>query len=99
MRTMTLLHRTRACNVRVPRGPAWTRPARRPKPRPKIGQERLGFDLTALLERSLTATGKRLDRRVVVRALSLTALGKGRSIVSTRDGVLSCDLRIDWEAP
>lgn len=96
MNTVLVKHRHLDRDVRVPCGPAYTRPSRRPRPRPRVARERLGIDLAWLLEQSLTSTGRRLDRRVVTLALSLTALGHSRSIVSTPSGVLSCDLPLSF---
>ena len=98
MTTVTLKHRHRDRDVKVTAGPNHTRPPR-PRRKPRVGQERLGFSREWLLERSLTTRGKSLDRATCLEALSLTRWGSGRSIEVGADGSLSCALRIVWAAP
>lgn len=98
MNTVTVKHRTQDRDVRVPAGPAYSKPSRRPKSRPRVAGERLGVDLSALLTRSLTAHGKTLDPRMAVKVLSMTQLGYSRSIYTEPDGSFASVLPIHWDS-
>ena len=102
MRTVTLLHRTKGRSIKVTAGSAYRLPPRRPRRRPTVAQERLPRDAGTMLARSLTKPARRLaeDPEVAAEfltALSLTAVGRARTIVREPDGSLSCLLFLSWE--